>query len=209
MPQQTEGPYFVDERLLRSDVRSDTRTGAMSPGTPLDLRLTIVQVSAAGACSPLAGAHVDMWQCDALGRYSDVRDRSNDTTGQTFLRGQQVTDAAGNVRFTTIYPGWYQGRAVHIHFKVRSPQSASQAYEFTSQFYFDEQLTDRVHARAPYSTHRGQRVRNENDGIYRDGGMQLMLPVKDSGNGHTASFTVGMRPGESAPRRWGGWRRRS
>jgi protocatechuate 3,4-dioxygenase beta subunit len=208
VPQQTEGPYFVDERLLRSDVRSDNRTGAMSPGAPLDLRLTISQVTSAGACSPLAGAQVDIWQCDAVGRYSDVRDRSNDTSGQTFLRGHQIADAAGNVRFTTIYPGWYQGRAVHIHFKVRSPESASQAYEFTSQFYFDERLTDRVHTRPPYSAHTGQRVRNENDGIFRNGGTQLTLPVRETAIGYTSSFTVGMRPGESGPRRWGGWRRR-
>ena len=146
-PQQTEGPFFVDEKLLRSDVRADSRTGVVSAGSPLELRLTIAQVSAAGACAPLAGAQVDIWQCDALGRYSDVNDRRNSTNGQTFLRGHQVTDAKGNVQFTTIYPGWYPGRAVHVHFKVRTAASSSPAYEFTSQFYFDERLTDRVHAR--------------------------------------------------------------
>jgi len=208
LPQQTEGPYFVDERLLRSDIRADAKTGAISAGAPLDLRLTISQVGAAGACSPLAGAQVDIWQCDALGRYSDVRDRSSDTSGQTFLRGHQIADAAGNVRFTTIYPGWYPGRAVHIHFKVRSPESAAQAYEFTSQFYFDERLTDRVHARPPYSAHTGQRVRNENDGIFRNGGTQLTLPVAETRHGYAASFTIGMRPGELAPRRGRDRRRR-
>jgi len=207
-PQQTEGPYFVDTRLLRSDVRADSRTGALTAGVPLDLRLTIANVSAAGACAPLAGAQVDIWQCDALGRYSDVRDRSNDTSGHTFLRGHQITDATGNVQFTTIYPGWYPGRAVHIHFKVRTAAGSAQAYEFTSQFYFDERLTDRVHARAPYSAHTGQRIRNESDGIFRDGGTQLTLPVTEGRLGYTASFTVGMRPGDPAPRRWGWGRRR-
>jgi len=94
-PQQTEGPFFVDEKLLRSDVRADSRTGVVSAGSPLELGLTIAQVSAAGACAPLAGAQVDIWQCDALGRYSDVNDRRNSTNGQTFLRGHQVTDAKG------------------------------------------------------------------------------------------------------------------
>jgi len=202
-PQQTEGPFFVDERLLRSDVRSDSKTGAISGGSPLDLRLTIAQVSAGGACAPLAGAQVDIWQCDALGRYSDVNDRRNSTNGQTFLRGHQVTDAKGNVQFTTIYPGWYPGRAVHIHFKVRSAANVSPAYEFTSQFYFDEQLTDRVHTRAPYSQHSGQRMRNDSDGIFRDGGTQLTLPVTERGQGFAANFTVGMRPGDPAPRGWG------
>jgi len=204
-PQQTEGPFFVDERLLRSDVRSDSRTGAVSAGAPLELGLAIAQVSPAGTCSPLAGAQVDIWQCDALGRYSDVNDRRNSTSGHTFLRGHQVADANGKVKFTTIYPGWYPGRAVHIHFKVRSTANSSPAYEFTSQFYFDERLTDRVHTGAPYSTHTGQRTRNESDGPFRDGGTQLLLPVTERGQGYAASFTVGMRPGESAPRR-GRWR---
>ena len=202
-PQQTEGPFFVDEKLLRSDVRADSRTGVASAGSPLELRLTIAQVSTAGACAPLAGAQVDIWQCDALGRYSDVNDRRNSTNGQTFLRGHQVADAKGNVQFTTIYPGWYPGRAVHIHFKVRTAASSSPAYEFTSQFYFDERLTDRVHAREPYSTHTGQRMRNERDGLFRDGGSQLTLPVTERGQGYAASFTVGMRPGDPAPRGWG------
>jgi protocatechuate 3,4-dioxygenase beta subunit len=148
---------------------------------------------------------VDIWQCDAVGRYSDVNDRRNSTSGQTFLRGQQVTNASGIVQFTTIYPGWYSGRAVHIHFKVRTAASSSPAYEFTSQFYFDERLTDRVHARAPYSTHTGQRTRNESDGPFRDGGTQLILPVTERGQGYSASFTVGMRPGEPVSRR-GRWR---
>jgi len=205
-PQQTEGPFFVDEKLLRSDVRADSRTGVVSAGSPLELRLTIAQVSAAGACAPLAGAQVDIWQCDALGRYSDVNDRRNSTNGQTFLRGHQVTDARGVVRFTTIYPGWYPGRAVHIHFKVRTAASSSPAYEFTSQFYFDERLTDRVHSRAPYATHTGQRMRNESDGIFGDGGTQLTLPVTERGEGYAANFAVGMRPGDPASRRPGRWR---
>lgn len=200
-PQQTEGPFFVDERLLRSDVRSDSRTGTISPGAPLDLKLTIAQVSAAGACAPLAGAQVDIWQCDAIGRYSDANDRRNSTSGQTFLRGHQITDASGVVQFTTIYPGWYPGRAVHVHFKVRSTAGASPTYAFTSQFYFDERLTDRVHASAPYSTHTGQRTRNESDGPFRDGGTQLVLPVTERGQGYAAGFTVGIRRGDPASRR--------
>ena len=202
-PQQTEGPFFVDERLLRSDVRSDSRTGTLSAGLPLELRLTMMQVSAAGACAPLAGAQVDIWQCDAVGRYSGANDRRNSTNGQTFLRGHQITDANGVVQFTTIYPGWYPGRAVHIHFKVRTAATSSAASEFTSQFYFDERLTDRVHARSPYSTHTGQRTRNESDGPFRDGGTQLVLPVTERGQGYAVSFTVGMRPGAPAASGWG------
>ena len=113
-PAQTEGPYFVDERLDRSDVREDPATGAARPGAVLTLDLGVAAVDGA-RCMPLRGAIVDIWQCDALGNYSDV----NDSRGQRFLRGYQATDANGRVRFTTIYPGAYPGRAVHIHFKIR------------------------------------------------------------------------------------------
>ena len=123
------------------------------------------QASSAG-CAPLAGATVDIWQCDAEGRYSDVSDRTFDTSGQKFLRGSQVTDASGRVQFTTIYPGWYPGRAVHIHFKVRTDASAGQGYEFTSQFFFDEALTSAVHALSPYDSKGTCNVRNTTDGIY-------------------------------------------
>lgn len=205
VPQQTEGPYFVDERLNRSDVRSDPTTGMMKPGSPFELALTISEMNAAGACAPLAGAMVDIWQCDAMGAYSDAQDNNFNTRGQKFLRGYQVSDASGVVRFTTIYPGWYPGRAVHIHFKVRSTPAGASASEFTSQFYFDERTTDRVHAREPYAAHRGQRTRNEGDGIFGEGGSQLILPVTESRQGsYSAAFTVAMRPGDPAPAGPGG-----
>jgi protocatechuate 3,4-dioxygenase beta subunit len=128
-----------------------------------------------------------------MGFYSDVRDRRSSTTGKKFLRGYQVTDANGLVRFTTIYPGWYEGRAVHIHFKVRADPKSARAHELTSQFYFDESLTDRVHARAPY-TQRGQRrIRNEEDGLFRSGGSQLLLPTVEAGPGYAASFDIALK----------------
>ena len=198
-PQQTEGPYFVDEKLNRSDVRADPGTGAMKPGAPLELTLRVSQVGADGACVALPGAQVDIWQCDALGVYSGVRDRSLDTTGQKFLRGHQIADSTGTARFTTIYPGWYPGRAVHIHFKVRTSPPAAAAYEFTSQLYFDEALTDRVFMQEPYSAHKGQRTRNEHDTIFRSGGSQLLLPATPHGNGYAGTFAVAMRLTDPPP----------
>jgi protocatechuate 3,4-dioxygenase beta subunit len=103
-PALTEGPYFVDETLNRSDIRTDPATGAARPGVPLDLTLALSQVGSSG-CGALTGALVDMWHRDALGLYSDVP--AQRTVGQQFLRGYQVSDASGRVRFTTIYPGWY------------------------------------------------------------------------------------------------------
>lgn len=196
-PQQTEGPYFVDEQLERADIRDDPSNRQTSAGVPLDLRLIISSVTEAGACQSLAGAQVDIWHCDALGVYSGVRDRSVDTTGRKFLRGYQVTDDTGQVCFTTVYPGWYAGRAVHVHFKVRRPGANGRADEFTSQLYFDGALTDRVHAAwAPYASKKGQRFVNSRDMIFREGGTKLILPVVESDDGYAATFRVGMRPGE-------------
>ena len=203
-PQQTEGPYFVDEKLLRSDIRADPSTGVVKAGAPLALALKVSQVMPDGTCGPLAGAQVDLWQCDAMGVYSDVKDRSFDTVGQKFLRGHQMTNADGAARFLTIYPGWYTGRAVHLHFKVRTAAAADKAYEFTSQFYFDESFTDRVHAREPYAAHAGQRTRNERDGIFKDGGAQLTLAVREAADGYAAAFDLAMRPGDPPPAGRGG-----
>lgn len=200
-PEQTEGPYFVDKMLNRSDIRLDPVTGAVKAGLPLRVAFTVSQVAADGACAPLPGAQVDLWQCDAAGVYSGVQDRNFNTVGQNFLRGYQLTDAQGAARFVTIYPGWYQGRAVHLHFKIRTTPAAQQGYEFTSQLYFDEGLSDRVFAREPYSARTGQRTKNEADGIFRNGGAQLILPVTASGDGYAGTFGVALHTDQRSGRK--------
>jgi protocatechuate 3,4-dioxygenase beta subunit len=194
-PQQTEGPYFVDGMLHRGDIRAEPPSGPAKAGVPLRIAFHVSRMTADGACTPLAGAHVDLWQCDALGVYSGVQDRSFNTVGQKFLRGYQLTDAKGVARFVTIYPGWYQGRAVHVHFKIRTDPSAAAGQEFTSQLYFDEALTDRVHGLEPYSSKGQGRTRNESDGIYRNGGAQLILALGTEGDGYAGAFNVAMHPG--------------
>ena len=189
-PAQTEGPYFVDQQLDRSDVRSDPVSGAIKPGVPLTLALTVLRFDGA-RCTPLPRAIVDIWHCDATGSYSGADDMRFDTRGAKFLRGFQTTDSDGHVHFTTIYPGAYPGRAVHVHFKVRA-QAAGRDAEFTSQFYFDDALTDRVHAAAPY-TGRARRVRNDQDGLYRRGGRSLTLDVTSADGGYRAAYDVGVR----------------
>lgn len=193
-PQQTEGPYFKDAKLERSDIRSDPGDGALSAGVPLDLEFQVSRIGA-GGCVPLMGAVVDIWQCDALGVYSDVRDTRQgfDTVGRKFLRGHQVTDAQGLARFTSIYPGWYQGRTVHVHFKIRTAPSDGRGYEFTSQLYFDDAVTDRVLERAPYASKGRRAVRNQQDGIFRRGGDQLMLAVVPKADGYTGTFDIGLQ----------------
>ncbi len=178
-PEQTEGPYFVDEKLNRSDIRFDSADGKVVEGVPLQLTLRVSGVGENG-CTPVAGAIIDVWHCDALGVYSDVTDRSFDTVGKKFLRGYQVTDASGTVQFTTIYPGWYQGRTPHIHFKVRTTATPEQSYEFTSQLYFDDAVSDRVYSQMPYAS-QGKRTKdNQQDGIFQRGGNQLMLSVTEN-----------------------------
>jgi protocatechuate 3,4-dioxygenase beta subunit len=190
-PAETEGPYFVDEHLNRSDIRTDPSDGSVKAGLPLRLAFLISRVN---ACAPLAGATVDIWQCDALGVYSDVTDPGFNTKGKKFLRGYQMTDASGTARFTTIYPGWYQGRTVHIHFKIRSPSGSGSTYEFTSQLYFDDTITDQVHAQPPYAS-KGQRaVRNAEDSIFQSsGGIQLLLKLTKAAEGYSATFPVGLQ----------------
>jgi protocatechuate 3,4-dioxygenase beta subunit len=192
-PEETEGPYFVDEKLERSDIRSDPSTGSVKEGVALALAFSVARIDGS-SCAPFEGVLVDVWHCDALGVYSDASDPSFDTVGEKFLRGYQVTDASGTARFVTIYPGWYQGRTVHIHFKLRTDPAASEALEFTSQLYFDDELTDIVHTRQPYAA-RGQRtLRNDGDGIYQGGGSDLLLTLVDDGSGgYTTTFDIGLQ----------------
>jgi protocatechuate 3,4-dioxygenase beta subunit len=190
-PEQVEGPYFVDGMLDRSDIRSDPETGEMRPGTPLLLTLAVSSLRDR-ACAPLPGGHVDIWHCDAQGVYSGVKDPHFDTTRHHYLRGYQLTDGKGEVRFQTIYPGWYPGRAVHIHFKVRSDPRAGRGHEFTSQLYFDDALTTRVHRSPPYSSKTGQRALNREDEIFANGGDQLVLAPERSGDGWSARFEVAL-----------------
>jgi protocatechuate 3,4-dioxygenase beta subunit len=166
-PEQTEGPYYIDDHLLRSDIRED-RTGVL-----LDLRLP---VTSSVACGAIRGATVEIWHADALGVYSGF----GSGQGKTFLRGGVKTDSNGVAHFRTIYPGWYQGRTVHIHVKVHVAGNVVH----TGQLFFRDATTDAVYRRAPYST-RGQRTtRNAQDNIYAGGGKQSTLGLRRSGSGY-------------------------
>ena len=166
-PEMTEGPFYFDADSIRSDIR-DGRDGAT-----LQLAVRVRDSS----CEPLANAVVDIWHCDAEGAYSEE--------GDPFLRGAQVTNKDGIAEFTTIYPGWYQGRTVHIHAKVHLDSSTV----LTTQLFFDDAVSDRVFAGAPYDS-RGERdVRNGDDGIFDEA---LVLDLSREGDGYlgTISFDV-------------------
>jgi protocatechuate 3,4-dioxygenase beta subunit len=180
-PAETEGPYYFDVDSIRSDIREDR------PGAPLRLALRVRDA----ACAPISNAVVDIWHCDAGGVYSGFESGARGGGGgrsdqKTYLRGAQVTNAEGVVEFRTIYPGWYPGRAVHIHFKVHLNRSTV----LTSQLYFDERTTDAVYAKAPYTSHTGRRTNNDDDRIFDE---KNTLPLTPEGDGYLAVMTIGVK----------------
>ncbi|MGL4767779.1 MAG: intradiol ring-cleavage dioxygenase [Formosimonas sp.] len=191
--QQTEGPYFVDEQLNRSDITSDPSSGKISPGVPLTLNFVVSSINNA-TCNALENAVVDIWHCDAAGVYSDVKDENGlfNTKGMKFLRGLQKTDANGHAQFITIYPGWYPGRTIHIHFKIRWTDAANKTHSFTSQLYFDDAVSDIVFKNPPYNTTRVRSTRNTDDFIFRRNGQDLMLNLSQNGASYVANFAIGL-----------------
>jgi protocatechuate 3,4-dioxygenase beta subunit len=187
-PEMTEGPYYLDLDLVRSDVTEDRE------GAPLALNFSVVDLSTGAAIN---GAAIDIWHCDANGLYSgfvsaSASANSGGSTSDdgTFLRGTQLTDASGKAAFATIYPGWYQGRTVHIHIKVH----VSGKVIHVGQLFFDDTFTDAVYAAtAPYSSRSARGTRNADDGIYRGGGDQSTLVVAKSGSGYAATMTMGVK----------------
>ena len=191
-PEMTIGPYFVDEQLNRPDIRINSADNSVKGGVPLTLNVVVASVGG-NSCTPIEGAQVDIWHCDAQGQYSGVSDQGSDTGGQDFLRGYQLTNTGGGVQFQTIFPGWYSGRAVHIHFTIRTKGADGADYQFTSQFFFDDTLTDQVHTLEPYASNGQRDTRNSNDNIYSGGGDQLLLNLQgDTTDGYTGSMSIGL-----------------
>jgi protocatechuate 3,4-dioxygenase beta subunit len=176
-PEMTEGPYFVEGDRVRRNVTEG------KPGVPLTLRLTVVDVS---SCKPIRNAAVDIWHCDAAGTYSGTSQQG--TEGLTFLRGIQRTDRNGLAMFRTIYPGWYPGRAVHIHLKVFLGGTTVH----TGQLFFPDRLTDTVYKRSPYNRRPNRDPRNAADSIYRNGGARSTLKLVRNGNGYVGRITMGV-----------------
>jgi protocatechuate 3,4-dioxygenase beta subunit len=175
-PEQTEGPYYIPNEKLRRNITEGR------PGTPLMLRLGVVDAS---TCRPIKGAAVDIWHADAAGVYSGF---GQGAASRTFMRGIQRTDAKGIATFRTVYPGWYQGRTVHIHVKVHVAGNVVH----TGQLYFPDTLTDAVYTKAPYSSRPGRDVRNATDSVFRNGGKRSMLTLHRNGSGYLGSIVMGV-----------------
>jgi protocatechuate 3,4-dioxygenase beta subunit len=176
-PEQTEGPYYIEAERVRRNITEGR------PGTPLRLRLRVVNAS---TCRPIRGAAVDIWHCDASGLYSGFGDASDN---KTFMRGVQRTDVRGYATFLTVYPGWYQGRTVHIHVKVHVGGNVVH----TGQLYFPDAVTDAVYRDVPYRARPNRPTRNPDDAIYRNGGSKSRLSLRRSGTGWLGAITMGIQ----------------
>jgi protocatechuate 3,4-dioxygenase beta subunit len=228
--EMTEGPYWLDLNLMRSDIREDEQ------GAPFTMKLAVVDVATG---QPIKGANVDIWHCNAEGIYSGFTGASaaaNPGGGQasaqpsgggnpppaasadgqaggpppggpppggqgagggaqkaddrTFLRGIQPTDQSGVATFTTVYPGWYTGRTVHIHVKVNVGGKTIH----TGQLFFDDTYTDTVFKdNAPYNARSARQMRNANDGIFNGGGAGSIVVISNDDKGYTGSMTMGVQ----------------
>lgn len=186
-PELTEGPYYLDVDLERSDIRTNTADNVAVEGTTLTLEWIVSQADGS-ACMPMEGVVVDVWHCDALGVYSGVQGDGGD-----FLRGFQRTDADGRASFTTIYPGWYRGRAVHIHFKIRTDPDASAGFEFTSQLFFDDEFSKSVYATGVYAQKGPQDQPNASDQIFNQSDGATLLSVTQDGDTYKATFPIAVQ----------------
>ena len=185
-PEAVQGAFYFDPKLRRADVAEGRR------GAPLALTLRVASVK---DCARLKGARVDLWHADGQGMYSGYCGQGDDgisTRGETFLRGTQFTDAGGQVRFATIYAGWYPGCTPHIHFKVLLDATSL----VTGQLYFPDDLSARTYVGvAPYNDRKTKRdiVANTEDFIFRDqGGAETLVSVKEEGGSYLASLVIGV-----------------
>jgi protocatechuate 3,4-dioxygenase beta subunit len=188
----TQGPYWLSGALIRANVTEG------KPGIALALNVTVVN----SACTPLSGVLVEIWHADALGEYSGFvgGNGHSEADDRTFLRGGILTDSTGKAAFTTIYPGWYRGRCIHIHVKVHTGVTlVNGSYTggstvHTGQFFFDESVTTAVAAVSPYSTNTVPRTTLSQDGIYANGGVTagLLTLTGSTTAGYTGTITVGV-----------------
>jgi protocatechuate 3,4-dioxygenase beta subunit len=195
-PSKTEGPYWVDERLNRSDIRVDPSDGSVQAGIPLTLTIDVYRED--DNCTPEQGAIVDIWHANASGLYSD--EAVEGTSGRKYLRGYQVTDADGAVKFVTVFPGWYRGRTIHIHVRVRTFSGSATTYDFTTQLFFAESVNDAVLATGAYDTRGARDTTNASDNVYGSDGGSLLVPLTGSvGTGYAGAFGIGLTglPGTS------------
>ncbi|KAA0995670.1 intradiol ring-cleavage dioxygenase [Pseudomonas sp. ANT_J12] len=205
-PEQIAGPYFRNPKLIRRNISEG------QDGIPLVLRLVIVDAMTG---EPVTGALVDIWHCNARGAYSGWSKVNPDqevdadsigsiprTDDDTYLRGGQFSDNKGVVRFTTVYPGFYAGRALHIHVAVRITGGNNYLEErhvaWVGQLYFPEVASRSVLNAKAYSGRTVTAPTNAQDEIYANmGGEASTLTVHSIGrdtheDGFFGHLTIGI-----------------
>jgi protocatechuate 3,4-dioxygenase beta subunit len=184
-PTETEGPFPT--KVPASYVRSDITDGK----TGYALTITITLSNSNNSCAALAGALVDIWHCDAEGNYSEYGGTGMQATNYQsvhFLRGRQVTNAAGQVTFTSIFPGWYSGRATHIHVHVYSASGTSLK---VTQIAFPEGTGTAVAAVNGYAKGLSGYTTNATDNVFSDGvALELATVTGSTTAGFQLSFTL-------------------
>lgn len=198
-PIETEGPYWVDEQLNRSDLSVDPADNTVQPGFPLVLNITVSQL-VNGVSTPVSDAYVDLWHCNAAGVYSD--EQAQNSLGKKFLRGYQVTDENGAVRFLTVYPGWYSSRAVHIHCRVRLYYGDRTTTNLTTQFFFDDSITTEIFNQPPYNQRPFRDTLNTTDSVYtaldcatgKQDGVETTLALATDASHAVGTFSVVLSP---------------
>lgn len=197
-PHTTEGPYCLDLNLFRSDIRTST-TGNLSTvaGMPLFLTLKIASLNSDGTISPVSGAVIDLWHCNALGYYSgETNNGMSDETAQNWCRGYQISNDRGTVQFITIFPGWYTGRCVHMHIRTRLYNSSnSLTYDRATQLFFNDSLTQTLSQTSPYTNDTQNLIYNGSDNIFASASENLAR-VSQKPNYLSASMNVIIDPSD-------------
>jgi len=175
-PELTEGPYYIASEPFRRNITEG------KAGVPLKL---VLRVEDADTCEPIRNGTVEIWHADADGNYSGY---GSTTSNTTFLRGQQRCDNHGEVKFKTIYPGWYVSRTAHIHCKVH----VSGNTVHTGQLFFKDRISDKVYEKALYAE-RGERdTTNANDSLFAGGGVESVVRLRKPkrGRGYRGELTL-------------------
>lgn len=190
-PEETAGPYPDKTGMLGNQAffRRDITEG--KTGLPLTVVLSVVNVKS--ACSPVANVNVEIWHCDKDGVYSEYGGQPGvaDQTGTTFLRGIQTTDASGLVTFSTIYPGWYQGRVTHIHIQIFASGSTTPLK--TTQLAFPDSANAAVYSQSAYYTKGQNSLTDATDMVFGDGDTHELAALSgDTVSGYTATLQIGI-----------------
>lgn len=195
-PAMTQGPYWLDKKLHRSDIRTDTTRSSVLNGLPFFVKIKVYNADGSSCSSDaVENVQIDIWHADAIGEYSGVSGNGqSDTSSENFLRGYQISNSEGAVNFTSIYPGWYTDRSVHVHLRARTyDSSGNSTYDFVTQLFFDESITDSVHANAPYASHGTRDTVNSTDMHYLGVTTPLMFTLTTNDDGSiTGEIAIGL-----------------